>query len=85
MTFKTLSWVAETSISIELRKMKLLVLLLPIISVESQLQSESTSFGLIRTCDVKYVKPGDDFRIRCQSDHSILTKVNSCDCTLIIL
>ena len=33
-------------------------------------------FGDIQTCDIKYVKPGDDYDIRCESDHAILTRVS---------
>ena len=32
-------------------------------------------FGDISTCSVKYVHPGDDFDIRCTSDHSLWTRV----------
>lgn len=90
MVTRALNRVTATSISIATARMKshllLVVLALLVVSdAEDQLLTlHQNHFGDIQTCDVKYVKPGDDYDIRCESDHAILTRVSYC-LSLIIL
>ena len=34
-------------------------------------------YGNIKTCGVKYVKPGEDFAIACKTDHGIASRVGN--------